>query len=478
MNDDTQPRPPQGLRAGLSDDVSPEFQEDLPPEFREDLPPEFREDLSIPQAGWNRQDTAYDEQPDTQRSGPGCFAWVFVILFVGLIGILVVVMAGAAGWTEGRRVAERNVQATSMAFIGRQFTAIETNVADLNSAQLATRIAFLATQTPAVPQVADLQQTALAVDLHLTATQEALVQEQLDLIGQAIDAGDIAQFEQRLAFLATQTPAVPQVEMLYQTATAWANQPEPTLETPAPEATDEQPTAEPQDTLPPANLSDDDLSNVNLDELLARAQQEISLHQLEQATRTLDLIIRLDETYQSQTVRRLMFDTLVQQATEAYRVNLAVNPRQTGTLAEAVRLTDQAERYGSAGQLGDLVHERLVAQLYLNAIAAIETADYSIAIQRLERIRVIQTQYKGADINRLIFNQYVAYGDAFANYDRDFCRAAEQYRVALTIFADGTVSGKRDNAQVQCQAQLAPPPQDGVPPTNEEGVAPIGVPGS
>jgi hypothetical protein len=463
MNDDTQPRPPQELRAGLS----------------QELPPEFREDLSLPDAGWNGQDPAYYDEEYTQRSGPGCFAWVFVVLFVGLIGVLVVVMAGAAGWTEGKRVADRNIQATSMAFVGRQFTAIETNVADLNSAQLATRIAFLATQTPAIPQVVNLQQTAIAVDLHLTATQEAIINEQLDLIAQALDAGDIAQFEQRVEFLATQTPAIPQVPNLYSIATAWAEQPVQTQETPQPQLTDEPSSPVDQQTPPPAETTSGNLSDINLDELLAKAQQEISLNQLEQATRTLDLIIRLDETYQSQTIRRMIFDVLVQQATIAYQVTL-VNPRQTGTLAEAVRLTDQAERYGSTAQLGNLAYERELANLYLNAISAIETADYGVAIRRLELIRAYQTEYKGANINRLIFDQYVAYGDAFANYDRDFCRAAEQYRVALTIFADGSVSGKRDNASAQCQAQQqaqqAPPPQDGT--TNEEGVAPIGVPGS
>lgn len=467
MNDDTQPRPPQGLKAGLS----------------EELPPEFREDLSLPEGDWHGQQESYYEEEYTQRSGPGCFMWVFVVLFIGLIGILVVVMAGAAGWTEGKRVADRNIEATSMAFIGRQFTAIETNVADLNSAQLATRIAFLATQTPAVPLVAELQQTALAVDLHLTATQEAIVNEQIELISQALEAGDIAQFEQRVAFLATQTPAIPQVQDLYATATAWAGQPTQLPMTPEPEVTTDalQPPTE-EDSLAPVATTGASPTDLNLDDLLARAQQEISFNQLEQATRTLDLIIRLDETYQTQTVRRLMFDVLSQQATTAYQITLS-NPRQTGTLAEAVRFTDQAERYGSAAQLGDLVYERELANLYLNAIAAMETSDYSVAIQRLERIRSFQAEYKGANINRLIFNQYVAYGDAFANYDRDFCRAAEQYRVALTLFADNGVSGKRTNAVNQCQAQQqaqqAPPPQqDGLPPTNEEGVAPIGVPGS
>ncbi len=174
-----------------------------------------------------------------------------------------------------------------------------------------------------------------------------------------------------------------------------------------------------------------------------------------------------------------MFDTLRQRAIVAYQVTLT-NPRQTGTLAEAVRLTDQAERYGTPAQLGELSYEREVARLYLNAIAAIEAADYSVAIQRLERIRVLQTNYKGADVNRLIFNQYVAYGDAFFQYDRDYCRAAQQFRTALTIFSDAGVAGKRDNAQTLCEQsqQAQPPPQQGEPLPGETGVAPIGVPGT
>jgi hypothetical protein len=459
------------------------------PARHDELPPEFQEDLTLPPSYTQPKRGKPPTTPDYPEgdyvdedydapTGPGCFVWGLVLVFMVLVGVAVVVMAGAAGWTEGKRVAEHNVQSTGVAFADRQLPAIATNVADLNSVQLATRVAFLATRTPAVPYVAELQVTATAVSLDLTATQEAMIAEQLTLIPVAIDAGDNAQVEQRLAFLATQTPGIAQVAELQVAATALAERTAVVTveETPPTSEATVEPVVESTPEAPSASGT----QTFDLDSLLARAQQEISLSQLEDATRTLDLIIRLDPEYQRQTVERLMFDTLRQRAASAYQVTLT-NPRNTGTLAEAIRLTDQALIYGTRAQLGDLSYERDVAVLYLSAISAIEAANYTESIQRLERIRDMQAiNYKGADINRMLFNQYVAYGDALFQYDREYCRAAQQFRTALTFFADSGVSGKRDNAQSLCEQsqQAQPPPQQGEPLPNETGVAPIGVPGT
>lgn len=468
MSDDTKPRPPHDGGAPQGDD----------------LPPEFREDLSVDAdhidgRDWPNQPYDYDGDYPAPAAGPGCVVWSLVVVFLLLTGLSVVGMSGAAGWTEGRRVAERNIQATGAAFAERQLPAIETNVADLNSVQLATRIAFLATRTPGVPDIDALYVTATAVSVDLTATQEAVIAEQLTRIPDAVAAGDTAQLAQRLDFLATQTPAVPGIADLMATATALAESPVERVEAPPaddqPSAT-EAPQTAPQTAPPPEDEATATPSGPDLPALLQQAQQQINNDELEAATRTLDIIIRLDENFQPQTVQRLMFDTLRTRAARAYQVTLT-DPRQTGTLAEAVRLTDQAELYGTPAQLGELGFEREAARLYLNAIAAIEAANYSVAIQRLERLRNLlqANNYKGADINRLLFNQYVAYGDAFFQFDRDYCRAAQQYRAALTFFNDAGVAGKRDNAQTLCEQ---PPTPAGELAPGETPVAPIGVPGT
>lgn len=475
MSDDTKPRPPHS-------DPPPA---DTPPS--DDLPPEFREDLSadadhIDGRDWDHQPYDYhaDDYP-APTAGPGCLMWSLVVVFLLLTGVAVVGMSGAAGWTEGRRVADRNIQATGVAFAERQLPAIETNVADLNAVQLATRIAFLATRTPGVPNIDALYVTATAVSVDLTATQEAVIAEQLTRIPDVVAAGDGAQLAQRLDFLAIQTPAVPGLADLQATATTLAESPverveapdDEVVDAPAPTQVEATPAAEAEQEQPAPTETP---SGPDLPELLARAQQQINNDELEAATRTLDIIIRLDESFQRQTVERLMFDTLRARAVRAYQVTLT-NPRQTGTLAEAVRLTDQAELYGTPGQLGELGFEREAARLYLNAAAAIEAANYSVAIQRLERLRNLlqANNYKGADINRLLFNQYVAYGDAFFQFDRDYCRAAQQYRSALTFFNDANVAGKRDNAQTLCEQ---PPTPAGELAPGETPVAPIGVPGT
>lgn len=442
------------------------------PPRKQDLPPDFSADL--------RQGTPYAPAPqgdysDEDLGGPGCLMWALVLLVGGLIALMIVVMAGAAGWTDGKRVADRNVAATSAAFADRQLPAIETNVANLNDVQLATRVAFLATRTPGVAQVPALRQTQTAVGEAITATQAAAVDAQLTAIPQAVAAGDAAQVEQRLAFLTTQTPGVPQVPAFQATATQLAVAPPPTqatMLTPDAAATLAPDAATPSST--PADPAAGSLVNgFDLDALLAEAQDQFAFGQLNEAVETLDLIIRLDPDYQTAIVEDLMFDALTQQARPLYQVDLSDKPTDTETLAEAIRLTDQAELYGP---VESLAYEREIASLYLNAIGAVQADNHAVAINRLNTIIAYQTSYKGANLNRLLFDEYVAYGDAFFQFDRDYCRAQAQYDAALALFNDAAVAADRDSARELCeQAQLATPVGTLLPGTTP--VAPIGQPG-
>jgi hypothetical protein len=445
----------------------------------ENLPPEFQGDLA---ADYYRDDN------DAYASGPGCLVWTLLMVAGMIVSILIVLLAGAAGWSEGQRIANDNLQATSAALAQRQLPAIQTNIAEVNPVQMGTRVAFLATRTPGVPQVAELQATGTALSANAT-TVRLQVQAELDTIPQILAAGEPAQLQTVLDTLRMQTPGVPEVLLLNVTATAFAQnalvsgatatpepaEPDSTTPEPAAPITEQQPTAEA--TPQPTTGGNQAPQLPQPADLLVQAEEEIAFGQLEEATETLDLIRRIDPDFNPGIVEQLLFDVLTQRARTAFQVSLSGDPTNTGTLAEAVRLTDQAEQFGTPAQLDNLLYERDLASLYLNAVSAIEANNHSIAIQRLDSIRQFQTQYKGVDVNRLLFDEYVAYGDAFFQFDRDYCRAENQYAAALTLFNDAGVSGKRSNAESLCQSAPAQPPPVNLPP-GETPVAPIGVPGT
>src|SRR5262245_10529961 len=113
--EDTQPRPP----------YNPS-QPDYPPQS-EPIPPV--EEISV---------------------GPGCLIWG-VVGAVGLgFALMIVLLAGVAGWTSGQRVADTNATATRSADINDQLTRIPGDVASGNTVYLQARIEYLATLTPGV----------------------------------------------------------------------------------------------------------------------------------------------------------------------------------------------------------------------------------------------------------------------------------------------------------------------------------------
>jgi len=446
---------------------------------QQELPPEFQTDLSTGLDDYTQTRQQFNApQDDEGLRGPGCIIWTLVMLFAGVIAVAIVILAGTAGWTDGKRIAERNLQSTAAAFAERQLPAIGTNVADLNDVQLATRVAYLATQTPGVPNIQSLQTTATAVSDNISATQAALVDEQVVALGEDLARGDTGAAEQRLAFLATLTPGVPELFAYAETATAYAQiTPTQTQIIVEPTAGATATPASPDQAAPTQSDAASATDGYDLNALLAEAQDQIGFGQLEDAEDTLDLIIRLDPDFNAQLVEGLMFEVLSERARVAYQVDLSSDPTETGSLAEAVRLTDRAENFGTPAQLGEmgLLYERDIASLYLNAISAVEADNHRVAIQRLLNVTGYQTTYKGVDLNRLLFNEYVAYGNAFFQYDRDYCRAEQQFDAALRLFTDASVSSQRDTASSLCaQGQQAPPPQV-LPGTT---VAPIGVPGT
>lgn len=358
-SDDTQPRPPS----------------DTPPHGQPPIPP--------PDAG-----------------GPGCLVW-------GLIGavslgfaLVIVGLAGAAGWTSGQRQAGDFANATQQAEIQDQLNRIPGDIANGNTVLLAARLEFLATQTPGVSGLPALMQTATTVYTNTLPT-------------------------------ATLSPSAT---------------PAATLETVIETAV-----FEPQ--------IDDVNGGYDLADLLEQAQMALRLGQYIEAADLLSVIEAVDPDYDSATVRGLLLEALSTQALRIFRSG--------GNLAEAILLVDQAEGYGLAGD-SELRFERYVAVLYLNAKSKIGTG-YPAAIQSLSEAYAAAPNYRNGELRRLLFDQYVAYGDAWG-LEANHCAAMSQYQNALNILSDGGVSAKRSTAESLCQQGTPLPSGDG------QTIAPVGVP--
>ena len=349
------------------------------------------------QAKQQKRDTQESAATHSPAAGPGCFVWGFMLLMGMACSLTIVVLAGTAGWTEGHRIADATASATLARGINIQLERIPTDVANGNLRNLGVRLEFLATFTPGVPGVPQLRETATA--LFLTS------QPTLTL---------------------TPTPS--------ETPTASPEPVEQTAEA-TPEDAGAPGTGAPQ---PTASLVYD------LDSLLADAQLHIRFNEYDQAYDTLDAIIRIDENFQRTVVRAMMNEVLIAQAAALYHSTADTD------LAEAIRLTDLAEEYGA---IGELDYERLIAGMYLDIQRAMATYSYATAIQLLHGVRGYQDAYRGHDFRVMLFNAYVAYGDAWG-LGGDYCQAATQYDLALNYYADSVVQTKRDQAQTACEQAL------------------------
>jgi hypothetical protein len=97
-------------------------------------------------------------------------------------------------------------------------------------------------------------------------------------------------------------------------------------------------------------------------------------------------------------------------------------------LAEAILLTTRAEEFGLS-QDDSLRYEKYVAALYLDAIHTIGT-DYAAAIRALRAVYDLGPGRYYDDVKQKLFQQYVAYGDAWA-IQNEYCPAYAQYQSAL-----------------------------------------------
>lgn len=343
---------------------------------------------------------------DDYRSsgGPGCFVWGLLGLISIVFALVIVLMAGGAGWTAGLRIAQNLISSTKNAEISVQLERIPTDVAQGNLFLLERRLGFLATLTPAIPQVPQIIETATA---------------------------------------------------LYLTSQPTATLPPTMTATPAPI----EPTDEP---LVLATISDN-ATGYDLDALFEQARGASALGQWSEAIRVLDVILAIDSNFNPANVKGLMLDSLRNEARRLYNET---------KLAEAIAATNRAEEFGLGAQ-DELRYERYVAGLYLDAIRTVGT-DFNAAIRALRAVYDLGPGRYYADVQQRLFDQYVAYGDAWT-FESQYCPAYVQYQNALNILSSSAVSAKRDNANTLCQ-QATPTLGPGVTPEADgQNIAPVGV---
>jgi hypothetical protein len=130
-------------------------------------------------------------------------------------------------------------------------------------------------------------------------------------------------------------------------------------------------------------------------------------------------------------------------------------------------LTDRAKEFGLPGD-SELHYEQYIAGLYLTAKSALGT-NYSTAIQALSELYQQAPNY--LDVQQLLFDQQVAYGDAWVAQG-EYCPAVAQYQNALNMFSNPSVATKRDSATAACALAT---PVGGAPVDGQQPIAPIGV---
>jgi tetratricopeptide (TPR) repeat protein len=352
---------------------------------------------------------------DADLRGPGCGLLAAVGLMMLLLSLGIVGLSGLAGYRTGQRVAQANGTATTGAVIRSQIERLPGDLAAGNLEIARFRLDFLAAMTPAVAGLAEFQGTATAL---------------------------------YQAAMATPTPT-PQAS-----------------ETPQAEITAEiTPDAAAETTESAGGVV---VNGYNLDDLLEEAERAIDLGQYEDAVDLLDAVIALDEGYRPAQVRGLLQQSLITLARRSFQ--------SLNTLAEGIFYTDRAEDEGAS--IGELNFEREIAALYLDGRAALDAGNFQRAAQRFGQMQSYGiTEYKGINVSRLLFDQYVAVGQGLVNAGQ-VCDAVPPFNNALNLFADAGISAQRDAAQTACQNAIALTQTPGTPGTSgaEPTFAPVGQP--
>jgi len=176
---------------------------------------------------------------------------------------------------------------------------------------------------------------------------------------------------------------------------------------------------------------------------LQQAQLAVDGGQWNDAIDLLDVIMGLDEMYETARVRDLMRRALNSYALQLYNNDQPATANVIAGRAEDLGLLD-----------GNIAYERYVAELYLNARTGTTLGDP----RALADLREILNQgaagryYTAAQ--QLLYDQYVRLGDAQVAIGQ-YCPAAIQYQNAVNIFPSGIATGKLSTANTFC-AQATP----------------------
>jgi hypothetical protein len=304
---------------------------------------------------------------------------------------------------------------------------------------------------------------------NATATAGAEISDQLNRVPQDLANGNLQLADTRLRFLQQMTPGVEGVPDLVNTATAVYLDSLPTA-TPSPSPTPEAEATEAPFEVTAVNSG----SQYDLAGMLQQARQAVAAGQFADAYDLLDVIAAVDANFERAEVRDLTAQALNGQARAMFNSN---NP------AQGIIWATRAEDMGVLQ--GELSFELFAAMKWRDAQAALGLS-YPQAVNALQEILNLGPGRYYEQAQQLLFQQYVAFGDALMNdQNQGACPAIQQYSNALNIFNDGGAAAKRNSAQSLC-AQATPtlgPGQTPGAPTSEPGqpppagqIAPVGQP--
>lgn len=271
------------------------------------------------------------------RRGPGCVVWGLAAAVVVGLALAIVLLAGAAGWTSGQRIAQDNATATQNAEITDQLARIPGDIASGNTVLLSARVRFLATLTPGVPGMPELIQTATALSVNSQPTPAPT-----------------------LAATATVPPA--------------------TL------------TLESQQVV----ITQSTEGQFDLNALLEEARSQVALGQYSEAVDLLDAIVAVDSDFQRTEVRGLMLEALSTQALQLFRTGTSLAEAIVLTdRAKEFGLSGDSELYFEQYVAALYLNAKsAIGTDYATAVRALQEA-YNYAPNYLDVRQLLFQQYVG-----------------------------------------------------------------------------------
>lgn len=282
--------------------------------------------------------------------GSGCWLQSCIGLVAVGFAVVIVLLAGAAGWTVGLREAGVNATATRSAEINEQLNRLPEDIAGGNIQLIDARLRWLVTNAPDLVELPDLQTTATAVFIDSLPTATP-------------------------SLAPSQPPSATPTETGVPTQMVEAAEAEITLEADG---------------------------GFDLDSLLAEAQRNVETGQFEDAYELLEAISGIDDDFQPQLVRQLTTTALNGQARAFFNTNQPAQGIYWASIAESLGVME-----------GDVSVELYAATLFLDAKSAVGV-NYPEAIADLRQLVNLGQGRYYVEAVQLLFEQYVGYGDAWA----------------------------------------------------------------